>query len=79
MNLLTKILRMGEGRKARALQKRVATVTTLEPEVQQLSDEVVAVFTRWGNREIPDDGVHREPVRFTRVHPGETLLRQAAE
>lgn len=45
MNLLTKILRMGEGRKARALQKRVATVTTLEPEVQQLSDEELQAKT----------------------------------
>ncbi|MBA2443307.1 MAG: preprotein translocase subunit SecA [Rubrobacter sp.] len=45
MNLLTKILRMGEGRKAKALQKRVATVTALEPEVQRLSDEEIKART----------------------------------
>jgi preprotein translocase subunit SecA len=37
-NLLTKILRMGEGRKVKALQRRVETVSVLEPEMEQLSD-----------------------------------------
>jgi preprotein translocase subunit SecA len=37
-NLLTKILRMGEGRKVRALQQRVETVSALEPEMEKLSD-----------------------------------------
>ena len=37
-NLLTKILRMGEGRKVKALQQRVETVSALEPEMQKLSD-----------------------------------------
>ena len=38
-NLLSKILRMGEGRKVKALQKAVEAVTALEPEVEKLSDE----------------------------------------
>jgi preprotein translocase subunit SecA len=37
-NLLTKILRMGEGRKVKALQNRVVEVNALEPEVEKLSD-----------------------------------------
>ena len=37
-NLLTKILRMGEGRKVKALQQRVGTVSVLEPEMEKLSD-----------------------------------------
>jgi preprotein translocase subunit SecA len=37
-NLLTKILRMGEGRKVKALQQRVETVSALEPEMEKLSD-----------------------------------------
>jgi preprotein translocase subunit SecA len=37
-NLLTKILRMGEGRKVRALQQRVEAVSALEPEMEKLSD-----------------------------------------
>jgi preprotein translocase subunit SecA len=37
-NLLTKILRIGEGRKVKALQQRVETVSALEPEMEKLSD-----------------------------------------
>jgi preprotein translocase subunit SecA len=37
-NLLTKILRMGEGRKVKVLQRRVEAVSALEPEVEKLSD-----------------------------------------
>ena len=37
-NLLTKILRMGEGRKVKVLQQRVGAVTALEPEMEKLSD-----------------------------------------
>jgi preprotein translocase subunit SecA len=37
-NLLTKILRMGEGRKVKVLQNRVGTVSALEPEIEKLSD-----------------------------------------
>jgi preprotein translocase subunit SecA len=37
-NLLTKILRMGEGRKVKVLQNRVETVSALEPEIEKLSD-----------------------------------------
>ena len=38
-NLLTKILRMGEGRKVKALQKSVEAVSALEPEMEKLSDD----------------------------------------
>ncbi len=44
-NLLTKILRMGEGRKVKALQQRVETVTALEPEVEALSDDALRAKT----------------------------------
>jgi preprotein translocase subunit SecA len=37
-NLLTKILRIGEGRKVKALQQRVEAVSALEPEMEKLSD-----------------------------------------
>jgi preprotein translocase subunit SecA len=37
-NLLTKILRMGEGRKLKVLQNRVETVSALEPEIEKFSD-----------------------------------------
>jgi preprotein translocase subunit SecA len=36
--LLTKILRMGEGRKVKVLQQRVEAVSALEPEIEKLSD-----------------------------------------
>jgi preprotein translocase subunit SecA len=57
-NLLTKILRMGEGRKVKALQRRVEEVSVLEPEVENLSDEALRSRT----------GVFRE-----RLAGGETL------
>jgi len=44
-NLLTKILRMGEGRKVKALQIRVETVNALEPEIEKLSDEALGAKT----------------------------------
>src|SRR5919107_2238367 len=44
-NLLTRILRMGEGRKVKALQKGVASVSALEPEVEKLSDEELRAKT----------------------------------
>ncbi|HEX2098217.1 MAG TPA: preprotein translocase subunit SecA [Rubrobacteraceae bacterium] len=44
-NLLTKILRMGEGRKVKALQKGVAAVSALEPEVEKLPDEELRAKT----------------------------------
>jgi preprotein translocase subunit SecA len=37
-NLLTKILRMGEGRKVKVLQQRMEAVSALEPEMEKLSD-----------------------------------------
>jgi preprotein translocase subunit SecA len=44
-NLLTKILRMGEGRKVKALQQRVEAVTALEPEMEKLSDGALRAKT----------------------------------
>jgi preprotein translocase subunit SecA len=44
-NLLTKILRMGEGRKVRALQQRVEAVSALEPEMESLSDAALSAKT----------------------------------
>ena len=31
-------------------------------ELHQVSAEIVEVLLRWSNRQVPDDGVHREPV-----------------
>ncbi len=44
-NLLTKILRMGEGRKVKALQREVEAVSALEPEVEKLSDDELRAKT----------------------------------
>ncbi len=59
-NLLEKILRMGEGRKVKALQQRVGAVTALEPEVERLSDDDLRARTgefrdRLQNGETFDD------------------------
>ena len=59
-NLLTKILRMGEGRKFKALQQRVETVSALEPEMEGLSDGALSAKTnefreRLANGETLDD------------------------
>ena len=59
-NLLTKILKMGEGRKLKVLQKTVESVTALEPEVEKLSDEELRAKTgefreRLGKGETLDD------------------------
>jgi preprotein translocase subunit SecA len=43
--LLTKILRMGEGRKVKVLQRAVEEVSALEPEVEKLSDGALAAKT----------------------------------
>ncbi len=62
-NLLTKILRMGEGRKVKALQKSVAAVSALEPEVEKLSDDGLRAKTdefreRLAGGETLDDILH---------------------
>ncbi|HEX2739834.1 MAG TPA: preprotein translocase subunit SecA [Rubrobacter sp.] len=44
-NLLTKILRMGEGRKVKVLQQRVEAVSALEPEMEKLRDEELRAKT----------------------------------
>jgi preprotein translocase subunit SecA len=44
-NLLTKILRMGEGRKVKVLQRAVEGVSALEPEVEKLSDGALGAKT----------------------------------
>ncbi|CAN5172125.1 preprotein translocase subunit SecA [soil metagenome] len=62
-NLLTRILRMGEGRKVKALQKSVEAVNVFEPEIENLSDEELRAKTdefreRLGNGETLDDILH---------------------
>ncbi|MCA1847518.1 MAG: preprotein translocase subunit SecA, partial [Actinobacteria bacterium] len=59
-NLLTKILRMGEGRKVKVLQQRVVAVSALEPEMEKLSDGALSAKTdefreRLGRGETLDD------------------------
>jgi preprotein translocase subunit SecA len=59
-NLLTKILRMGEGRKVKVLQNRMETVSALEPEIEKLSDTELREKTeefreRLANGETLDD------------------------
>ena len=59
-NLLTKILRMGEGRKVKALQQRVKAVTAFEAEMEKLSDGALRAKTeefreRLGRGESLDD------------------------
>ncbi|MCA1688639.1 MAG: preprotein translocase subunit SecA [Actinobacteria bacterium] len=59
-NLLTKILRMGEGRKVKVLQQRVGAVSALEPEMEKLSDGALSAKTeefreRLANGETLDD------------------------
>src|SRR5215203_4161214 len=41
MDLVTKALRAGEGRKFKAYQKRVAAINRFEPEMEALSDEEI--------------------------------------
>ena len=41
MDLVTKALRAGEGRKFKAYQKRVDTINRFEPEMEALSDEEI--------------------------------------
>ena len=41
-------------------------------ELRQVSDEVVEVLMRWGQRAVPDDGIEREPVFvFARGFPAQ--------
>lgn len=59
-NLLTKILRMGEGRKVKALQTQVDAVSALEPEMEKLSDTALQAKTaefreRLSNGDTLDD------------------------
>ena len=62
-NLLTKILRMGEGRRVKELQKNVLTVSALEPEMEKLSDDGLRAKTdelreRLAKGETLDDVLH---------------------
>ena len=62
-NLLTKILRMGEGRRVKELQKNVVTVSALEPEIEKLSDDGLRAKTdefreRLAKGETLDDVLH---------------------
>jgi preprotein translocase subunit SecA len=47
---------MGEGRKVKALQRRVGEVSALEPEVQKLSDEELAAKTAEFRERLGDGG-----------------------
>lgn len=41
-------------------------------ELRTLSEEIIQLIIRWGNRDIPDDGVEREPVfLFARGFPAQ--------
>ncbi|MGF1470501.1 MAG: preprotein translocase subunit SecA [Rubrobacteraceae bacterium] len=44
-NLLTRILKIGEGRKVKLLWRQVEAVTALEPQVEKLSDEQLRAMT----------------------------------
>ncbi|HEY6750203.1 MAG TPA: preprotein translocase subunit SecA [Rubrobacteraceae bacterium] len=62
-NLLTKILRMGEGRKVKALQRGVEAVSALEPEIEKRSDDELRAKTeefreRLAGGETLDDILH---------------------
>jgi hypothetical protein len=35
-----------------------------DDELSELRDEVIAVLSRWEDREVPDDGLERSPVFF---------------
>jgi preprotein translocase subunit SecA len=76
-NLLTKILRMGEGRKVKALQQRVEAVSALEPEMEKLSDAALSAKTdefreRLGSRETLD-GILPEAFSVVRETARRTL------
>ncbi len=60
MDLVTKALRAGEGRKFKAYQKRVAAINRFEPEMEALSEEEIreeadSLRQRAGNGESLDD------------------------
>jgi preprotein translocase subunit SecA len=62
-NLLARILRIGEGRKVKALQRSVEAVTALEPGIEKLTDDELRAKTdefreRLGNGEGLDDILH---------------------
>ncbi|CAN5571247.1 preprotein translocase subunit SecA [soil metagenome] len=62
-NLLTRILKIGEGRKVKNLWRQVEAVTALEPQVESLSDEQLQAMTgefreRLENGETLEDILH---------------------
>src|SRR5690349_8520010 len=59
MDLVTKALRAGEGRKFKAYQKRVAAINRFEPEMEALSDEEIRTEAD-GLREKARDGTPLE-------------------
>src|SRR5919107_4287327 len=72
-NLLTRILRMGEGRKVKALQKGVAAVSALEPEVEKLSDEELRAKTDEFKERL-DGGASLEDI----LHEAFAVVREAS-
>ena len=62
-NLLARILRIGEGRKVKALQRSVEAVTALEPGIEELTNDELRAKTdefreRLGYGETLDDILH---------------------
>jgi len=60
MSIFSRILKAGEGRKIKVLERVVAPINALEPEMERLSDEELSHRTkqfreRLDNGETPDD------------------------
>jgi preprotein translocase subunit SecA len=72
-NLLTKILRIGEGRKVKALQRGVEAVSALEPEIETLSDDELRAKTE-GFRERLAGGETLDDI----LHEAFAVVREAA-
>ena len=58
MDLVTKALRTGEGRKFKAYQKRAEAINRYEPEMEALSDEDIDQLL--GDDSSPDDAAEGE-------------------
>jgi preprotein translocase subunit SecA len=72
-NLLTRILRMGEGRKVKALQRGVEAVNAFEPEIEKLSDEELRAKTV-EFRERLDGGATLDDI----LHEAFAVVREAS-
>ncbi|MBA2694054.1 MAG: preprotein translocase subunit SecA [Rubrobacter sp.] len=76
-NLLTKILKMGEGRKIKALQRSVEEVSALAPQMRELSDDGLRAKTDEFRGRIENgetlDGIMREAFAVVREAAWRTL------